>query len=96
MRIKHWQGYGCVSAKKLSLRTENGMTELKIRVEGDHEYGIESHDPYMIRRWLIERFDKSFERAPGNAPINISTVPGFADDGKTERCDYIIRYKSTA
>ena len=33
MRIKHWSGYGCVSAKKIN----DGKAKLHVRVEGFHE-----------------------------------------------------------
>lgn len=93
MKIKHWQGYGCVSAKKLSVSDNNNIRTLKIRVEGNHEYGIETDDEYRIAHWLVERFDKKFEYSP-RAISYIKTTPGYADDGKTERCDYEIRYNT--
>lgn len=59
MKIKHWQGYGTVDAKKVSKTTAKGYTTLVIRVTGDHEWGLVCKDIYHLKRWLIDRFDKS-------------------------------------
>lgn len=42
MKLKHWQGYGCVHAKKVSLSTFKDMFgdkygKLQIKVWGNHE-----------------------------------------------------------
>ena len=45
MKIKHWQGYGTVTAKKISLeKQENGHRIIRILVSGNHECGIECND----------------------------------------------------
>jgi len=59
MKIKHFAGYGCVNAKKLSKKTIKGKTELKVEVTGNHEWGLYRRDIYDLKRWLIDRFDKT-------------------------------------
>ena len=66
MRIKHFQGYGFVNAKKeRSYTRTNEYYEkekvLVIHVWGNHEWGIERNDTYDIFNWLVTRFDKSVE-----------------------------------
>ena len=60
MKIKHWQGYGCVNATKVKMKTKDGLRNLIIRVSGNHEYGLSRNDKYDVSNWLIKRFDKSF------------------------------------
>lgn len=36
MKLKHWQGYGTVVAKKISYQKSNDIITLKIRVTGNH------------------------------------------------------------
>ncbi len=55
MRIKHWQGYGTVDAKKI---TGDGTT-LHIKVSGNHEWGLRRDDLYDLFNWLVKRFDKA-------------------------------------
>lgn len=63
MRLKHWQGYGNVSAtliKKSRLSALSDNLLMTIKVKGNHEWGlIREDDNYTIKRWLLERFDKS-------------------------------------
>ena len=88
MKIKHWQGYGCVNAKKISMTTNSdGKTVLKVQVTGNHEYGIETNDDYKVNNWLIKRFDKT-----ANNPryIDVQTKTSFQNG--VEVCDYTITY----
>lgn len=68
MRIKHFAGYGLVNAQKISSRNfvnEYGdkMTEVKIRVRGNHERGLEigNWDSYGAYNWLLSKFCKSLD-----------------------------------
>lgn len=62
MRIKHWQGYGTVDAKRLSRTVdEDGIVVMRVKVSGDHEWGLVRDDPYDLKNWLIKRFDKDFK-----------------------------------
>lgn len=59
MRIKHWQGYGCVDAKRTAKRVNSdGTVFLEITVTGEHEYGLERNDVYDVHRWLLSKFAK--------------------------------------
>lgn len=51
MKIKHWQGYGCVNMKVLL----NTPKKVIIEVYGNHEYGLERYDKYDICKWLLNR-----------------------------------------
>ena len=62
MKIKHWQGYGCVNAKLTERKHNYGShdCEAKIEVRGNHEYGLDRHnDKYDCFNWLLKRFDKN-------------------------------------
>lgn len=63
MKLKHWAGYGCVEAKKLSKKVDKktGLTTLVVMVKGNHECGLErpTWDEPLLSRWLVERFDRS-------------------------------------
>lgn len=63
MKIKHWQGYGCVEAKKIYnkiFKSSYGDTSitLHILVIGNHEWGIETTDKYCLFNWLVKRFSR--------------------------------------
>ena len=94
MKIKHWAGYGCVSARKA--KDSNPFT-LHIHVEGDHERGLIREDEYDLYYWLVRRFDKD---VPGYIdwhklhPI-IEVKPGWRTDinlGVVDTCDYYFTY----
>jgi hypothetical protein len=89
MRIKHWQGYGSVEAKKLDRTVdENGIVTVKIRVTGDHEWGLETKDEHTVKDWLLKRMDKKF---PENGRIEYESHDRMVDGH--EVCTYIIWYK---
>ena len=69
MKIKHFAGYGCVNAKKISTEVVHTInewgelidaTKLKIKVTGDHEWGFvrEAWDVYGLWHWLVKKFHK--------------------------------------
>lgn len=59
MRIKHFAGYGCVNAKKVSKTVDNeGYTVMRIDVSGEHEWGLTPYTDDVAVRWLLTRFDK--------------------------------------
>ena len=72
MKIKHWQGYGYVEAKKTNVEnvTEEELAAigiygydkvklLTITVTGDHEWGLVRDDIYDCYNWLVKKFDKT-------------------------------------
>lgn len=56
-KMKHWQGYGSVDAKKIA-DYPYGSSKRKtvVMITGNHEYGIVREDPYDVFRWLGKRF----------------------------------------
>jgi len=61
MRIKHFAGYGTVEATKVSKRkvgVHGELTNVVIKVVGNHEYGIYRTDKYDIVNWLGKRLIK--------------------------------------
>lgn len=60
MKIKHFQGYGSVQAKKVSKTIVGDKTKLVIEVKGNHEYGLVRNDIYDVKRWLFDKFEKNF------------------------------------
>lgn len=92
MTIRHWSGYGFVSAEELSRAdVSDGSVMMKIRVEGNHEEGICCLDPNVIGRWLVEKFDERFQMRDDSA-VSVRTRPDLAGDG-SGRCDYVIIYR---
>jgi len=55
MKIRHYQGYGCVNARKIS----NVGNVLVVEVRGEHECGLVRDDNYDVFNWLVKRFDKT-------------------------------------
>lgn len=93
MKIKHWQGYGCVTAKKVSETLNKdpfyGDTKtMLIRVSGNHECGIERNDKYDVFNWLLKRFDKT---ATSYRQIKDIRTDCRIENG-TDVCDYFITY----
>jgi len=93
MKIKHWQGYGSVNAKKLSKSTKGGITTLKVEVSGNHEYGVVRDDIYDLKRWLVDRFDKT---APDCYDIGYSYENGYRRNGSIdeEYCIYTFTWRN--
>lgn len=95
MKIKHWQGYGIVEAKKLQKSTTpDGKTFLEILVYGNHEYGLERKDAFDLKRWLIDKFDKD-ARNISAYDIQYRTESGYKknDEGLDEEfCKYTFVY----
>lgn len=60
MKIKHFQGYGSVQAKKVSKTTIGDKTKLVVEVKGNHEWGLVRDDIYDVKRWLFDKFEKNF------------------------------------
>lgn len=94
MKIKHWQGYGTVTAKKISLeKQENGHRIIRILVSGNHECGIECNDKYTLTNWLLKRFDKDVKGIPYDYRNIISTSYKSDVINKTDTCEYTIEYR---
>ena len=76
MKIKHWQGYGSVNVKKVSKTTFTDRwgekkNKMVLRVSGNHEWGLVRNDIYSVKRWLFDRFEKSFKGNAYNIEMDI-------------------------
>lgn len=59
MKLKHWQGYGIINARRIENKTNpDGTKTLRIAVTGSHEYGLVRDDEYDVFRWLVRRFTR--------------------------------------
>lgn len=95
MRIKHWQGYGLVTAKKVKKSVKNGITTLIVKVNGNHEYGLVRDDIYTLKHWLIDKFDKAAKDISPYS-INYDYNDGYsltADGCDEEYCIYTFTYE---
>ena len=80
MKIKHWQGYGTVTAKKIGTGPFYDNRYLRIQVSGDHEYGLYRDDKYDIFKWLVKRFDKKAKDWTDIVDMQITNVPGQKEE----------------
>lgn len=89
MKIKHWQGYGTVNAKKLSSSADT----LIVEVWGNHEWGLERNDVYDVFNWLVTKFDK--KRKDYTEIEDIELKDFYASDGRcdVEHCIYTIHFR---
>ena len=91
MKIKHWQGYGTVSATMV----KDKSCTLHVRVTGNHEWGLRRDDLYDLYNWLVRRFDKS---APDvyewfrSASVFINEGSTVIDGLDVDTCDYYFTY----
>ena len=82
MRIKHFQGYGSVQAKKISKKPFGDKTKLVVEVKGNHEYGLVREDIYDVRRWLFNRFEKNFNGE--DYEIEMTIKDDYVKEGKLD------------
>ena len=93
MKIKHWQGYGSVNAKVVERRlsTLTQLRMVKIRVWGNHEYGLDrSDDYYDVNQWLLKKVAKVDIDSRNIQEIKFEYVQDI--DGQ-EAAEYTITYK---
>lgn len=92
MKIKHWQGYGTVSAQKI----KDKSCTLHVRVTGNHEWGLVRHDTCDLFNWLVKRFDKSQTDylSWNNKLENVRFEEGetVVNGLDTDTCDYYFFY----
>jgi len=92
MKIKHYQGYGVVNAKKVSADADT----LVVRVSGEHEYGLVRDDKYDVFNWLVKRFDKKHTSYMDIVDIDIDDT--YVENpkcytGYEEVCTYTIHFR---
>ena len=89
MKIKHFAGYGCVNAKKIS--DKDGI--LVVEVKGNHEYGLSRNDKYDVFNWLVKRFTKKCKSYRDIIQILINEYLTEDENGQIiETAKYVIGY----
>ena len=92
MKIKHWQGYGNVSAQRI----KDSDCTLHVKVTGNHEWGLVRTDAYDLFNWLVKRFDKtqasfvSWKSHLRNVRFEIGDT--IIDGLDVDTCDYYFDY----
>ena len=93
MKIKHFQGYGSVTATKLSNRKINDTTKrLIIKVSGNHEWGLYRNDRYDVYNWLVKRFAKDCPSYRNIVQMIVHSDYERINDRDVEVCIYSIDY----
>ena len=92
MKIKHWQGYGTVNAKRIKRTEKDGVVNLHIQVRGNHEWGIEHDDTYDFVNWFGKRFAKDLTNY--RQILQLRTESSW-DNGE-DVCDYYVTYEGMA
>lgn len=99
MKIKHFAGYGNVDAKKISTKrvgVHGELTNVVIRVVGNHEWGIYRTDKYDVVQWLGKRLIKDLE--DDRCITSMTVTPSYekgADGTDVDVCEYDITYAPT-
>jgi hypothetical protein len=86
MRIKHFQGYGNVSA----IRTHCADNKIIIRVSGLHECGLvlPFGDKYWLTKWLGKVGKFTEEQV-----MSFTTQEHWDTENRIDVCEYTIRLK---
>lgn len=93
MKVKHWQGYGCVNMKKLKASINNNEKTIIVEVTGNHEYGLERNDKYDIFYWICKRFAKDCKEYYDIIDFQLENGYKRINNLDTEYCIYTITYK---
>lgn len=88
MKIKHFQGYGCVTVT----RVKDSSCTLHVKVSGNHECGLYRNDEYDLFNWLVKRFDKSIADSLEWHRRQPKIVIEEGYENGVETCDYMFTY----
>ena len=95
VKLKHWQGYGTVDAR----RVKDPRVTLHVKVSGNHEWGLRRDDLYDVYNWLVKRFDRdvqSYDLWIRDDPV-MWVIEGEYTDPFTgitvDTCDYYFNYQ---
>lgn len=93
MRIRHYAGYGTVTARK----TRNRNCTLHVQVTGNHERGIKRNDLYDLYHWLVRHFDKTVPDVTSwlRSHPRVILLGGETTDASghtVDTCDYLFYY----
>lgn len=94
MKIKHYQGYGSVTATKVSKTQKDGIVTMVIEVSGNHEWGLYRDDVYDCYNWLLSKFDKKVLSYKHILSMDIKDNVYIRDERgvDVEHCTYVFRY----
>lgn len=90
MKIKHWQGYGSVNAKRIKRTERDGLVDVHIQVRGNHEWGIERDDRYDFVNWLGKKFTRDL--TDYRQIQNLRTESSWDSEKSEDVCDYYVTY----
>ena len=97
MKIKHWQGYGSISARKIREYDIDAHTKmLVIELRGNHEYGLVRDDKYDVFNWLLNngtRFTKSCKAYTDIENITITEGHAIENSKLIDTATYEIKYR---
>ncbi len=89
MKIKHWQGYGSVSAKVVNKSIDEYFETVSIVVSGNHECGIDCHHDYSrVNEWLLEKVAKI---KTNSWKIKEVTIEDLTENNEVEKLKYNIK-----
>ena len=92
MKLKHWQGYGTIDAKKVSKIEKNNETILTVSVKGLHECGLVRNDKYDACNWLLKRFDKNVTDYRCIRKMECIERPSYETGADVDECLYVFYY----
>lgn len=92
MKLKHWQGYGTIEAKKINRVVNNNEIKLTISVKGNHECGLLRNDKYDAFNWLLKRFDKNVKNDRCIKKLECIDKPSYETGNDVDECLYIFYY----
>lgn len=94
MKVKHFAGYGSVTATKVSKTQKDGIVTMVIEVSGNHEWGLVVNDIYDGYNWLLERFDKKVLGYKHILSMDIKDNVYITDERGVDvgHCTYVFRY----
>lgn len=93
MKVKHWQGYGCVNMKKLKTSINGNKKTIVVEVTGNHERGVKRNDIYDIFYWICKRFAKDCKEYCDIIDIQFQDGYKKINNLDTEYCIYTITYE---
>ena len=94
MKIKHYQGYGSLTMKVLT----NKEDDLVIEVYGNHEYGLETDDKYLVEQWLVNHVrgkkDRKIKAISHETHYVREFVERYGKEIDVEHCVYTIKLRA--
>lgn len=101
MKIKHFQGYGTVDAKRKKLSSVKDMfgeeiQRVQITVTGMHEYGLKTYDSYGAVNWF-NRYNRLLPEVSTQTKLekyDVREERGNWSQNTPDRCVYTFFFKA--